>query len=276
MKKSLFIAIACLLSISLHAQRNDKAFEHLAVGLNLGTNGIGFELAAPICPVVGVRAGFDFMPMFAIKKGINYDRPAILNNVPTSFLEERYVNIPENGVKCNVTGKPHLTEGKILVDIYTSKNSSFHFTVGAVFGNEIVARAKSVEKTIAAVELYNQDIANGIILPEPGYEDGIKIDLEGYSITPDKGRVELDLKVNSFRPYVGFGFGRPVPRKTIGCRFDMGVQFWGKPKIIDRYGNHEITKNEPGITNDFKDAIKIINGIPVYPTIKFSIFGKIF
>lgn len=274
--RKVLIALALILSATAYAQNDDKPFSHLAVGLNLGTNGIGFELASPISPIIGVRAGMDFMPMFSITQGIKYDRPEALNNVPQSFLEDRYVNIPENGAKCDVVGKPHLTEGKILFDIYTSKTGSFHFTVGAMIGNSIIAKARAADKTIAAVELYNNDIKNGVVLPEPGYENGITIDMEGYPLGHDKGRAELDLKVNAFRPYIGFGFGRPVPRKRIGCKFDMGVQFWGTPKVIDKYADHEIKKDEPGCTSDLHDAIKIINGIPVYPTIKFSIFGKIF
>lgn len=274
--RKIFLAFALIISAVSYAQNDDKPFSHLAVGLNLGTNGIGFELASPVSPIIGVRAGFDFMPMFSVTKGINYERPEVLNNVPKSFLEERYVNIPENGAKCDVVGKPHLTEAKILFDIYTSKTSSFHFTVGAMIGTKTVVSAKAADKVLAAVELYNQDIQNGVVMPEPGYENGITVDMEGYPVTINKGRVELDMKVNAFRPYIGFGFGRPVPKKRIGCKFDMGVQFWGKPKVVDKYNGHEISKNEPGCTKDLHDAIKIINGIPVYPTIKFSIFGKIF
>lgn len=279
MKRYRFGAIILGLFLALAANAQDesiKPFSHLNVGLGIGTNGIGLEVATPVSPIIGLRGGIDFMPSFSVNKGINYHRPAVLNNVPQQLLNERYVNIPEKGAKCNVVGKPQLTQGSILCDIYTSKTSNFHFTVGAVIGNSTVAVAKGSEKTIAAVELYNSDIKNGVVAPEPGYENGITIDMEGYALTPNKGRIELDLNVNSIRPYVGFGIGRPVPSDRVSCKFDMGVQFWGTPKVMDKYGNHEITKDEPGTTSDLKDAIKLINGIPVYPTLKLTIVGKIF
>ena len=280
--RRLLVAVLSLVTISVSAQiENDKnVFNHLSVGLNLGTRGIGFEVGTTICPFVTMRIGGDFLPQFKVDKSINVDRPAALDKVPASILSERYVDIPENGVDINVTGKPNMNQGKILFDIYTGKNSMFHFTVGGYFGPSKAIRVKALDRAIAAVELYNQDIANGVIMPEPGYEDGINIDLEGYSLTPDKGRVALDMKVNGFRPYIGFGVGRTVPRKRVGCKLDVGVEFWGKPEIIDRYGDggkgHVITKNEPGISKDFQDVVKTVGGIPVYPTLKFSIFGRIF
>ncbi|MBQ0021146.1 MAG: hypothetical protein KBT39_11580 [Bacteroidales bacterium] len=280
--RKLFIALALTASVAAQAQIEDdkNVFNHLSVGLNVGTSAIGFEVGTTVCPFVTMRVGADFMPKFTVKNTLKYDRPAVLNNVTPQLLEERYVNIPEYGAEIDVKGKPNFNQGKVLFDIYTGKNSMFHFTVGAYFGSSRFASVKAVDKTIAAVELYNSDIKNGYILPEPGYENGINIDLEGYNLTPNKGRAQLDVKINGFRPYIGFGVGRTVPRKRVGCKLDVGVEFWGKPEIIDKYANdgkgHVITKDEPGISKDFQDVIKTVGKIPVYPTLKFSIFGRIF
>lgn len=45
------------------------------------------------------------------------------------------------------------------------------------------------------------------------------------------------LKVSNFRPYVGLGFGRAVPKKRLGVMFELGVQFHGKPDVYTDYGN---------------------------------------
>lgn len=282
--KKIFLALALLTATAVHAKKfhQDGAFNHLTIGVNAGTTGIGVELGTTISPYFGLRAGYEFMPTFTIKKEVEYERPHALNNVPSELLNERYVDIPEYGAKIDAKGSPSLNQGNILLDIFLGKKSTFHFTVGAYFGKEEIIRLRAADKTIAAVELYNYDIAHGNVLPEPGYEDGISVEFEGYKVGMDRGRAELDLKTQSFRPYVGFGFGRTVPRHTIGCRFDIGVEFIGKYKLYDKYHKvndkiveHQITQDEPGISKDFKDVLKYMNNIPVYPCLKFSIVGKI-
>lgn len=275
--RKLFIALSLLVAVAVQAQEDNVLFKHVSAGLNLGTNGIGFEVGTTLTPILEMRAGMDFMPNININKTLKYDRPKELNNVPGELLNERYVNIPEYGAKVDIRIKTFLTQGKVLFDIFTSKESSFHFTVGAYFGNSVIGKGRCADKTIAAVELYNQDIKNGLIKAEPQYPDGIKIDMEGYSLGHDQGRAELQAKVSSFRPYVGIGFGRTVPRKhRLGCKFDFGVQFWGAPKLYDKYNNdHQIKKSEPGLSKDFQDGLDIAEKVSVYPTIKFSLFGRI-
>lgn len=289
--RKLFIALALTASVAASAQIADDSnkFNHLSVGAGVGTNGISLELGTTLCPVVTMRAGVDIMPKFKINNSIDYDRPEVLNNVPAELLNERYVNIPEYGAHVDIKGTPGMTQGKLLFDIHPGKNSMFHFTVGAYFGGRNMVSAKALDKTIAAVELYNHDITtigpdgiHTIVEPEddPKYKDGIKIDLEGYNLTPNKGRIELDGRINAVRPYIGIGVGRTVPRKRVGCKFEFGAQFIGKIKVVDKYGDggkgHVITADEPGISSDFKDVIDILNKIPVYPTLKLTIFGRIF
>lgn len=252
-------------------------FNHLSVGASVSTSGIGLELATPIGRFFTIHAGADYMPSFSIKSHINYDRPAVLNNVPSWFLEERYVNIPETGANVEVVGKPNLTQGKVLFDFNAaSTGAGFRLTAGVYFGNKILARAKAVDKTIAAVELYNKDIADGTVQAEPSHPDGITVDLEGYPMTLDRGRTALELSVNKVRPYIGIGWGRAMPRKRLSFNFDLGVLYIGSPKVIDKYGGNEISKDDPRITQKLSDAIGLINGIPVYPMLKFTLFGRIF
>lgn len=280
--KKIFLALAFFAATAVHAEdkNEDGAFKHFTVGVTAGTTGIGFEVGTTISPYIGLRAGYDFMPSVKVNTTLEYDRPEVLNNVPVELLNERYVNIPAYGAKIDAKGTLHLNQGNVLFDIFLGKKSSFHFTVGAYFGDEVIAKLRAADKTIAAVELYNSDIKNGLVKPEkdPKYKDGIFVDLEGYrmgSSSIDKGRSEINVKANAFRPYLGFGFGRTVPRHTIGCRFDMGVEFIGKYKIYDKYRNYEITEDEPGLSSDFKDVVKILGSVPVYPSLKLSIVGKI-
>jgi hypothetical protein len=111
-------------------------------------------------------------------------------------------------------------------------------------------------------------------------------------MTDAEGNVKAELKVNSFKPYLGIGFGRAVPRKRIGLQLDLGVQFWGKPELqsnfsyVDRQTGENVTRYEAikknRITNqdkdyqDLKDAVKTIQKIGVYPVLNLRINGRIF
>jgi hypothetical protein len=114
-----------------------------------------------------------------------------------------------------------------------------------------------------------------------------------YTILTDKeGNIKADLKVNTFRPYIGVGFGRSVPRKRIGLSVDLGVQIWGTPKVLTNLmyfdgnegdfvtRNEDINKNKITRTDKdykkIKDAVKTIHKIGVYPVLTFRVNGRLF
>ena len=69
MKKLFVIAlVAFSASQSLRAQDDIEFgyFNHMSVGVSVGTDGIGFDLAAPISDYAAVRGGFSFMPTIGI------------------------------------------------------------------------------------------------------------------------------------------------------------------------------------------------------------------
>lgn len=281
MIKKLLLALALTASMSAQAQiPGDKnCFNHLSLGLSVGTTGIGLEAGTTICPFVTLRAGVDYMPQFTVNSHFNVDRPKVLKNISGELLATRYINIPEYGVDINVKGTLNKTQGKVFFDLYPGRSSCFHFTVGATFGSSTLATIKATDKAIAAIELYNYDISVGNVKAETNYPHGFDIDLEGYKVAHDKGRIRLDAQVMPFRPYIGIGVGRTVPRKRVGAKFELGAEYIGKIKIVDAYANngkgYTITQSTPGISDDFKNVLKYIDKVPVYPTLKLTITGRI-
>ena len=93
-----------------------------------------------------------------------------------------------------------------------------------------------------------------------------------YTIPVDKnGDVSGGLKVAGFRPYVGLGFGRAVPKNRIGFSFELGVQFHGTPKVYTDYGSLGDAWED---TDD--SFTKIIDHLTVYPVMKFRLCGRLF
>ena len=79
------------------------------------------------------------------------------------------------------------------------------------------------------------------------------------------------MKVAGFRPYVGLGFGRAVPKNRINLAFELGVQFHGTPEVYSDNGDLGNLINEAD--NEYTD---IINKLTVYPVLKLRLSGRIF
>lgn len=249
------LGLSLLLPTGLKAQDNEM-FNHLSLGISLGTDGIGFEAAAPIGRYVQARTGISFMPAFSYSDDVEIGNK----------------NDGDLGRKINFKGKLHMTDWKLLFDIYPSTKSSFHFTAGFYLGKQALVTAQNPK-------------------PESLLEDGGYVVIGGHHFGANReGIANVEVRVNNFKPYLGIGFGRAVPRKhrfAVTC--DLGVQFWGKPKVYSwdqRY--KEGTTTPIGFTEvDYKtmtspdeedahDAIKIINSIAVYPVLNIRLNGRIF
>ena len=79
-----------------------------------------------------------------------------------------------------------------------------------------------------------------------------------------------DVRVKKFRPYAGLGFGRLIPKKRVGFRFELGCQL-GKMKVYQN--DTEVNINEMSKGKD--DLSKIIDKLTVYPVLKFTLTGRI-
>lgn len=267
--KKFFLAIALICGLNAQAQMEDdkNLFNHLSVGVGVGTTGIGVELGTTICPIVTMRAGVDFMPNISYKTSIDFDRPSGWYDIPVAL---RRTYLPTDDITTDIKGTSSIVNGKLLFDIYTGKNSLFHFTVGAYFGSNTFATIKAHGEVIYGVGEFNKDIDRGI--PGIGKE---KILLEGYELGIDQGRARATAKTNAFKPYVGIGVGRTTPRKRVGVKFEFGAQFWGSPTLHDEIRGVDVKKDFPGLSEDFSDGLKIAGRVCAYPTIKINVFGRI-
>ena len=241
-------------------------FNHLSVGVSAGTDGIGLQVAAPLGTLVTMRVGYSFMPAFKYKKTIDIGSdPAFITN------------------ELDLEAKLKMNQFSLLFDYYPFTHSSFRLTAGAYIGTSKIVNAYNKSPFVES----SQWGTAGIQLAEG---NGV---YDKYTIVTDKnGNVEADLKVNAFRPYIGIGFGRSVPRKRIGLSVDLGVQIWGTPKVMTNLmyfdGNEgdfvtryeDVNKNRITRTDkdyeDIKDAVKTIHKIGVYPVLTFRLNGRLF
>ncbi len=226
-------------------------FNHVSIGVSAGTDGIGIDLGAPLGTHFATRVGVSFFPSVKYKFDVN----AGSNNAGI-FVKD----------KVDLEGKLDMTNFKLLFDYYPSLNSSFRITAGAFIGADKI------------ISVYN----DGPFIANPAYYGTAGVKLGDYRITSDaQGNVSADLKVNKFKPYLGIGFGRAVPRKRIGLAFDLGVQFWGSPGVYtttkDDFGDthyKKLGKDDTG-NDDANNVFDILSKVTVYPVMSLRLCGRI-
>ncbi|WP_285821951.1 hypothetical protein [Xylanibacter rodentium] len=62
-----------------------------------------------------------------------------------------------------------------------------------------------------------------------------------------------------------------MPKNRIGFQFDLGVQFWGSPKIYLQDKQLE----ETDLDGDDGGLVKTLSKITVYPCLSFRLVGRI-
>lgn len=305
MKKLLIACGAMLLSLGASAQAFDP---HFGIGAGVGTTGIAIDASATINDYFGIRAGVDIMPKFNVSKALDLKTENANKQVSqlTNEINELNTKLIAHGMepvdltkypggnlpnKFDVEGKLNNTTGHVLIDIHPFK-TSFRLTVGAYFGpSEVVTVYNKEDKFLSPIVAYNNALINAssqadvqAVVTKYGLKM-IGAELGDYFLTPnpaDKGDVEAYAKVNSFRPYLGLGFGRAVPKGRIGCQFDLGVQFWGKPEVYvptynktaNTYQMEKIEADNAG--DDAGKVLKTVSKISVYPVLNFRLVGRIF
>jgi len=271
MKKIFLTLIVTLMATtSVFAQTDTRLFNHLSVGLNVGTTGIGADIAMPVTRFLDIQAGFSIMPK------IKYNTNVHLNMSQYTNIANVTQNLNINDIP--IQGKLNMVNGKVLINFYPIPISSFHITAGAYFGKGDVVEVYNttehqlnvINEANAAIDEYNK-IAKQNGLPT---QENIGVKLGDYLLTPDaEGNVKATLKTKGFKPYIGIGFGRAVPgKKRVNFKFDLGAMFWGSPEVIDHNGV-SLTKQDWGGKEG--GAIRLISKIKVYPVLNFRICGRI-
>lgn len=214
--KKLFLAAmaSVLVSTGMQAQvENFEIFRHVGGNLNVGTEGIGFDVATPVTDYLEVSAGMSFMPGFKVDGDVKV-KPIRITDVTT---------IPMESV--NIEGKFARTTANFKVSCYPfgTQNALF-VAAGFSFGGKKIAKLKG----------HSEDVKN--FMADPQYPADVKnqvyAEIDKYDVRfNENGDLLGDVRVNGFRPYLGLGYGRMVPKGRVGFRVELGCQFMGHMKV---------------------------------------------
>lgn len=289
-RKPLIITVALLaLSMTRVAAQgeDDKPFSHFGVGISVGTTALGINVSTVINPYLGVRAGINVWPMFKLGHIMHF-RVEDVDREPgyiLQHLDEINARLEENDkvmptiqdiMEVDVKVLPKLTAGHLIVDYFpVPRKSSFHLSAGAHLGTGTVVNIHNRRDGILLpVTFWNRAMENPEVQPlveEYGLRR-IGLALGDYFIMPDEnGNIDAQIRVSGFRPYLGLGFGRPVPHRRIGCQVDLGVQFWGSPRVY--VNGEELKPNKVG--EELKDVLSIVSRIKIFPVLNLRLVGRI-
>lgn len=302
MKK--FILLFATLSAAFLSTSAQKvsAFEHLDIGVTLGTTGVGIDVATPLSEQFRVRAGFSFVPEFDVKMNFSMDgeNGSNVNSVADKFADLTGLAIDDN---IDMIGQPNIFNGNLLVDFYPIKNVNFHVTAGFYVGSSRIASAcNAIEDmaTLVSASMYN-NIYDNIEAGEPIFGDvylspeleekflsygrmgvhlGNRVDTgEPYIMEPDENStVKVDVFVNSFKPYLGVGYGGKLAKNNdcVRIAFDAGVMFWGgAPKVVTHDGV-DLVRDVENIGGKVGEYISIAKGLQVYPVLNLKLSFRVF
>lgn len=265
--KSMIVGVMALLSVTSVSAQEKKANlfglgNRVGIGVGVGTEGIGFDVAVPLTQYVQVRAGLNIFPNIKFHE--------------TTDVEYQYdVNADYNGTTINggnytiqdevrLDAKFGRTYGDLKFDCYPFGNrASFFVTAGFSFGGGDLMTIKG----------HSDEVQN---LQQEAKHYGVTIG--DYEIPFDEnGDIKGGVEVKNFRPYLGLGFGRLIPKNRVGFRFEIGAQFQGKPKVYYYDDGKKVYKKIENLVDDESkdDVAKVMDWLKIYPVLKFSIRGRI-
>ncbi|WP_155949394.1 hypothetical protein [Prevotella sp. MA2016] len=215
-----------------------------------------------------------------------------------------------------MVGKPTVNNFKFLVDVFPFKNKHWHITGGFYWGASQFAYAENSTQamtSLLAVSMYNQ-IYEKCVADEPiisiegdgtaqnpgmnvflteayrqkivnygrmGFHVGDNKDSgEPYIMEPDaeSGMVKVRAKSNSFKPYLGFGYGGKLMKSRDDWKvsFDAGMMFWGGTPHLYTHDGTDLTHDVENITGKVGDWADFLGGIKVYPVLQVRFTKSIF
>ena len=266
MKRRIFMmAVLSLVFVtSGFAQFERSIFNHVGLNVGAGTEGINVGVAAPLTNYLELEAGVSLMPSIKANADVDLHSNASLN------VQGVAVRIPDATVNTEVDITR--TTFNVKAHLYPfGGNSKFFLTGGFSFGNPKIAKlsghSDEIERFANQYPAYKQEIL-----------DLVSVGLADYNVKLDDNfDIHGDIRCNSFRPYLGLGFGRLVPKKRVGVRLELGCQFMGTLKVYQNDEKVEINKvlNDT-MGDDADDISKFIEDWKYYPVLKLQIVGRIF
>lgn len=214
-------------------------------------------------------------------------------------------------------GRPLYHNLKVMVDVFPfQQDKRWHVTAGFFLGPSKIAEAyNSTEAmpSLLAVGVYNSFRERTLASYEEGWPYPPVISVAGWDLTDEKiieelakrfqsygrmgmrvgnfddgstylmesgddGMVRASMKVNSFKPYLGVGYGGRLLKNNdrFHIAVDLGAMFWGgSPRIVTHEGV-DLTRDVSDISGKVGDYVRLAKIFKVMPVLDVRFVYNIF
>ena len=226
-------------------------FDRVGVNVGVGTEGVHLSVASVYTNFLEVSMGLNIMPNVKINSEIDVNQISTQPGEGYTFSE-----------RINAQGSFGRTTLDVKANCYPfGGNSLFFVSAGFSFGGS----------TLAELTGFSEKVVNEI-RNNPNLEGRFVAEVDKYNIKfENDGHVKGSFRVKGFRPYVGLGVGRMVPKRRVGVRFEVGCQFMGSVKVYQSNTQLSIDQMAKG-GGDFSDIVEKIN---LYPVLKLGISTRV-
>lgn len=232
-----------------YTEDDDLMFNHMSLGLNVGTTGVGLDLTMPLGKYVQVRAGATYMPAVGIKSKLDCAATDFLKDENGNIIKETVYDANNNEITravqyqlfttyssaandINIESTPNFINGKLMFDFYPAPSFPLHITLGAYFGGKKIIKLQSVGDEDRIQSMYYHTSAN---YSHQFYDNVQGVKLGNYTLlSTHDGKIDSWIETSAIRPYAGLGWGKAYSEKGIDWMVEAGVIYWSKPKVYSR------------------------------------------
>ena len=225
-------------------------FQHLAIGINIGMYGPGFEINTPIIPNIKARVGLNCLKIGFI-------------DIDVDGFEYRDAAGIKQNASAEITPELKFINGKLLFDFLPGKKGIFAFTAGTYIGKN------SIGLTGTAFDEYGNLLRNDKL----NFGDGILVS------TDANGKVDAEVRWgNVVKPYFGITLGRAIPKHRVGFKFEMGAIYQkARFKLISDGGTNEAVAKANDNMNSILDNVPkaVAKALDFWPMLSFQLTYKL-
>lgn len=259
-KKFVTLLLCAVMSLPVCAKEKLTygVFNHLGCQMGVGTEGFSLGVGSTLSPFFEVGLGYNIMPAFSIGGNLKLVNGLQASSAATGSVSQL------NTVR--VKGELDRITFDAKLYFYPFGSAANLFVVGGVsFGGGRLAKISGHSEDVKAwYEQYGQEYG-GTIEAVLG-KSALKV--------TRTGDLEAEVRVKKVRPYIGAGFGRFVPKRSIGLRVEAGVQFTGKLKLFQDGNQLEYEDLLKGALQEWSgnDRLsKLVDKMKIYPVLKLSV-----
>ena len=188
------------------------------------------------------------------------------------MVEEDAVRRSKMVDKVELAAKPNFWNFFVLGEVHPFKNQPFYFSAGLFIGSQNFIHFRNTnDGALGFLYDANQKVAEYNRLYKTNYPP-VGVKFGDYIFTADEnGNIDVRMKTNAVKPYVGVGFGQHLAKKhRVSLAVDAGLLFWGTPKFRL---NDETEIKASGKNSGIASAL---SWLKAWPNIQVRVAYKIF